>query len=175
MKYHVTIRDREYVVEVEGGRVVVDGTPFEAHFAGIPGTPLFHLLLGAASWTLAAQALEEPGRWALGLAGERFEIAVVDERTREIQRLTGRAPRAPGGGVLRAPMPGLVVRVEVAVGQRVGVGQGLVVVEAMKMENELRAAAGGLVAAVHVAPGQVVEKGAPLVTLEVAEPTEPSR
>lgn len=172
MKYHVTVGVREYAVEVAGGRVVVDGTPWEAHFAGIPCTPLFHLLLGGASWTLAAQALGEPGRWALGLAGERFEVAVVDERTRDIQRLTGRGARAAGGGVLRAPMPGLVVRVEVAPGQRVPAGAGLVVVEAMKMENELRAAGPGVVAAVHVAAGQVVEKGAPLVTLdEVVEPS----
>ena len=53
-------------------------------------------------------------------------------------------------------MPGLVVRVEVEPGQRVDAGAGLVVVEAMKMENELRAAGAGVVAAVHVAPGQVV-------------------
>jgi pyruvate carboxylase subunit B len=68
-------------------------------------------------------------------------------------------------------MPGLVVRIEVAAGQRVDAGAGLVVVEAMKMENELRAPRAGVVAAVHVTAGQTVDKGAPLVTVESPEPS----
>jgi biotin carboxyl carrier protein len=64
-----------------------------------------------------------------------------------------------------APMPGLVVRVSVAVGDTVAVGQGLVVVEAMKMENELRASVAGVVLSVRATPGQPVEKGALLVEL----------
>lgn len=171
MKYHVTVAGREWVVDVDGGQVVVDGIPWEAHFASIPGTPLWHLLLGGDSWTVAAQALDGPGQWALGLAGERYEVAVVDERTRAIQQLTGRRPVADGSGIVRAPMPGLVVRVEAEPGQRVAAGAGLVVVEAMKMENELRAVRDARVAAVHVRAGQTVEKGAPLVTLESAEPS----
>jgi pyruvate carboxylase subunit B len=62
-------------------------------------------------------------------------------------------------------MPGLVVRVHVQEGDEVQAGQGLVVMEAMKMENELRAAAAGTVKRVHVAPGKAVEKGAILVEL----------
>jgi pyruvate carboxylase subunit B len=171
VKYHVTVGGNEWVVEVDGGQVLVDGTPWEAHFAPIPGTPLWHLLLGRDSWTIAAQALDGPGRWALGLAGERYDVSVVDERTRAIQQLTGRRPATDGGGIVRAPMPGLVVRVEAEPGQRVAAGAGLVVVEAMKMENELRAAREARVAAVHVRAGQTVEKGAPLVTLESVEPS----
>jgi pyruvate carboxylase subunit B len=66
-------------------------------------------------------------------------------------------------------MPGMVVRVEVEVGQRVDAGAGLVVVEAMKMENEIRASRPGVVAEVHVGVGQPVEKGAPLVTIDAPE------
>ena len=91
--------------------------------------------------------------------------------TRQIRALTGTRRPARGSGIVVAPMPGLVVRVEVAAGQRVDAGAGLVVVEAMKMENELRAPRAAVVAAVHVAPGQAVEKGAPLVTLESVEPS----
>ena len=125
---------------------------------------------------MAAQPLEGLGeeggqRWALGAVGQRFDVEVVDERTRQIRALTGTRRPASGSGIVVAPMPGLVVRVEVAAGQRVDAGAGLVVVEAMKMENELRAARAAVVAAVHVAPGQAVEKGAPLVTLESVEPS----
>jgi biotin carboxyl carrier protein len=176
VKYYVRVGAKTCEVELEGGRVVVDGRAVEAHLAPVPGTPLHHLLLGGLSWTIAAQALEGLGAdggtpLILGAVGERFEVEAVDERTRQIRALTGARRPVAGGGTVTAPMPGLVVRVEVEPGQRVEAGVGLVVVEAMKMENELRAPRPAVVAAVHVAPGQAVEKGAPLVTLESVEPS----
>jgi pyruvate carboxylase subunit B len=69
------------------------------------------------------------------------------------------------GGVVVAPMPGMVIRLEVEVGQAVQQGGGVAVLEAMKMENEIRAPAGGIVSAIHVAAGQAVDKGAVLVEL----------
>jgi pyruvate carboxylase subunit B len=176
MRYHVTIRSRVFEVDVEGAHVTVDGEQFEAHLAAVPGTPLQHLLLAGNSWTVAAQRLEHAAaqRWALGAVGERFEVEVQDERTSQIQALTGRRPAPAGGGVVKAPMPGLVVRVEVGVGQRVDAGAGLVVVEAMKMENELRAPRPGVVETIHVVAGQAVEKGAALVTLAPVPTSEPS-
>jgi biotin carboxyl carrier protein len=91
---------------------------------------------------------------------------VVDERTRHIRSLTGGADRQRRPGALRAPMPGLVVRVLVEPGQAVSGGGGVVVLEAMKMENELKATADGTVKAVRVRPGEPVEKGQVLVELE---------
>jgi pyruvate carboxylase subunit B len=67
-------------------------------------------------------------------------------------------------------MPGLVVRVDVVPGQSVAAGTGLVVLEAMKMQNELRAGAPGTVATVRVQPGQAVEKGQVLVEFEPTPP-----
>jgi pyruvate carboxylase subunit B len=176
VKYFVTLRSRTYEIDVGGGRVTVDGEPFEAHLAAVPGTPLYHLLLAGSSWTVAAQTLEgvAPLRWALGAVGERFEVEAVDDRTRQIQALTGRGRVPAGGGVVKAPMPGLVVRVEVVVGQQVEIGAGLVVVEAMKMENELRAQRAGVVETIHVAAGQTVDKGASLVTIVPGPNAEPS-
>lgn len=168
MKYFVAIGDATVEVEVEGGRVLLDGAALDAELAALPGSPLYHLLLGGASWTVAAQPLDGPGRWVLGVAGERVEVQVRDERSRPSGAAPG-AGVASRGGVVRAPMPGLVVRVEVAAGQRVDPGAGLVVVEAMKMENELRAPHAGTVETVHVAAGQTVEKGMPLVTLAPTE------
>jgi biotin carboxyl carrier protein len=171
MKYFVTVGGQTLDVEVDGGRVLVGGEAVEAQFATVAGTPLHHLLLGGASWTVAAQPLEEVGRWVLGTGGERVEAIVVDERARQAQAPAGagRAAEPTGGGSVVAPMPGLVVRVEVVAGQRVEAGTGLVVVEAMKMENELRAARAGVVDTVHVTVGQPVEKGAPLVTITSPE------
>lgn len=161
MKYFVTIGGREVPVEVDGERVVVAGREVRAHLTRIPGTPLRHLLAGERSLTVVMEA-GETGHWALEVRGHRTEVEVVDERTRHIRTLTaGRA--AVVAPQLRAPMPGLVVRVLVTPGETVAAGQGLVVLEAMKMENELRAAAAGTVAGVQVGAGQAVEKGQVLV------------
>jgi len=174
MKYHVSLRSRTHIIDVAGGAVTVDGERVEAHWAQIPGTPLIQLLLGKESWTVACQPLDDAGRrWALGAAGERFELDVQDDRAKQIEALTGQGRRPAPGGVVKAPMPGLVVRVEVTAGQEVEAGAGLVIVEAMKMENELRAPQRGVVQQVHVSAGDRVEKGAPLVTLS-AQPSQPS-
>ena len=93
-------------------------------------------------------------------------MEALDERTHAIRALSGAASAPAGPAPLKAPMPGLVVRVNVAVGDEVAAGQGLVVIEAMKMENELRAAAAGRVKAVRVAVGEAVEKGQLLVEME---------
>ena len=76
--------------------------------------------------------------------------------------------RSTGPAPLIAPMPGLLVRVNVQPGDEVQVGQPLVVMEAMKMENELRSTASGIVGSVRVQPGVAVEKGAVLVELRSA-------
>jgi biotin carboxyl carrier protein len=165
VKYFVTVDGREFEVVVDGGRATVDGQEFEAHLEAIPGTPLRHLLLGDQSLSLAI----EPGgrgRWIVSRYGDRREVEVVDERTRHIRSLTGQGAQVRGPAQLRAPMPGLVARVLVEVGQRVEAGAGVVVLEAMKMENELRAAQTGVVRALAAQPGQAVEKGQVLVEFD---------
>ena len=171
VKYLVTIGAHTVEVEVDGTRVTLGGEGLQAQLSPLPGTPLYLLLLAGDSWTVAVQPGEGPGCWALGVVGERVAVEALDEQSR--QRQPAAAPRAgpTGSRTVTAPMPGLVVRIEVAAGQPVEAGAGLVVVEAMKMENELRAPHSGVVATVHVAVGQAVERGAPLVTLASPEPS----
>ena len=83
--------------------------------------------------------------------------------------MTGAGAGALGPAPIRAPMPGLVVKVEVAVGDAVEEGQGMAIVEAMKMENELRAEGAGVVSSIHVAPGDTVAKDEVLIELEPLE------
>jgi pyruvate carboxylase subunit B len=164
MKYHVTVGERVYQVELDGDQVRVDGSTVVASVTTIPGTPVRHLVLDGRSVTLAAQPLE-PGRWAFVSAGEVIEVEVVDERTRHIRSLVGAGKAQAAGGTVKAPMPGLVVRVLVEAGQAVTAGAGLVVLEAMKMENELKSPRTGVVESVAARPGLAVEKGQVLVTL----------
>ena len=96
--------------------------------------------------------------------GLRLRARVESERSLA-SAPADRRPGARGATTVRSPMPGRVVKVLVAAGDAVQAGQPLLVLEAMKMENEVRAAVSGSVAAVHVAPGTPVEHNALLVTL----------
>jgi biotin carboxyl carrier protein len=166
MRYFVTVNGRTYEVELGGSQAVrVDGRALSAELRAVPGTPVKHLLLDGRSYTLIATRANGAG-WALHLDGQRLEVEAVDERTRAIREMTGHSAPARGPKPVRAPMPGLVVRIEVEAGQHVQPGQGVAVIEAMKMENELRADGAGVVARVLVAAGQAVEKGAVLVEFE---------
>lgn len=168
MKYFVTVGEREVVVELDGEHATVDGVPYRsAHLTALPGTPIRHLALDGGSEVLAVEALGR-GLWGVGCRGERHELEVIDERTRHIRSLTGGGARASGPAVLKAPMPGMVMKVSVEPGQRVEAGAALVVLEAMKMENELRAPVAAVVKGVPVQAGQAVEKGQVLVEFEVS-------
>lgn len=167
MRYIVTIAGREIEVEVDGDRVSLAGRVMPAGLTTVPGTPLRQLTVDGRADTVAIERLGS-GRWAVTRLGERTEVEVLDERARHIRSLTAAGDRARGPVVLKAPMPGLVVRVHAAAGQAVAAGASLIVLEAMKMENELRAGAPGVVRAVRVAAGAAVEKGEVLVEFDPA-------
>ena len=165
MRYFVTIAGREVEVDLTGAVPLVDGTPVHAELAALPGTPVRTLLADGRSHQFVANPGERRGRWEISMGGSRLTADAVDERTRAIREMTGGAD-LESEKTVAAPMPGLVVRVEVEVGQHVRAGQGVVIVEAMKMENELKAPADGVVARIEVQPGQTVDKGATLIVLE---------
>jgi acetyl/propionyl-CoA carboxylase alpha subunit len=168
MRYHVTLAGRTVEVELAPDGVRVDGRAVAADLEAVPDGPVRSLLLDGASHRVVARSLEH-GRWDLQLRGRRFGVEVLDERTRQIRAMIGSAGAASGPKPVRAPMPGLVVRVEVAVGDLVQPGQGLVIVEAMKMENELRAETAGRVTAVRIAAGEAVERDQVLIDLAAEE------
>jgi biotin carboxyl carrier protein len=119
------------------------------------------LLEGGASHVVDVS--EQDGVSVVDVDGERYHVR-VEEETRYIIRTLGKKAAA-GGQVLRAPMPGKVVVVEVSVGQVVAPGDGLIVLEAMKMENEFEATVAGTVKEIRVEPGQTVNPGDTLVVI----------
>lgn len=165
MRYAVLVDGQVIEVEVDGDRVTVAGQSYSATLGAIPGTPLRQLMLDGRPSTLAVESLGR-GRWVLVPGGERWEVEVLDERTRHIRSLTGGVDRQLVSPVLKAPMPGLVLRIHVVSGQQVPAGAGLVVLEAMKMENELTSRVAAVVKAVRVQPGEAVEKGQVLLEFE---------
>lgn len=165
MKYVVSIAGREIEVEIDGDRILIEGRTHSAALTIIQGTPLRQLVVDEQPAELTVEP-DGAGRWTIGRNGERWDVEVLDERTRHIRTLTASSARPRGTPPLRAPMPGLVLRVLAEPGQPVAAGDGVVVLEAMKMENELRATVGAVVHAVRVAPGEPVEKGQVLVEFE---------
>ena len=168
MRYHVTVAGRTLVVEISDEGVSLSGQRIDANLATVPGSPVRSLLLDDASHRLVARGAGR-GRWDVGIRGQQLSVDVVDERTRAISEITGAAAAPSGPKPVRAPMPGMVVRVEVAEGDQVSPGQGLLIVEAMKMENELRAETAGRVRRVHVVAGEAVAKDQILVDIAPAE------
>jgi pyruvate carboxylase subunit B len=165
MKYIVDVAGRRLVVEVDGTHVTVDGQRMAASLESIEGTPVRLLRVGDQVHRVLAKRDGARGNYTLDVDGWQFQAEAHDERTRAIRDLAAAARATSGPSPLVAPMPGLVVRVLVAAGDEVAAGQGLVVVEAMKMENELRAAVAARVTAVRAVAGTAVEKGAVLVEL----------
>jgi len=170
MRYFVTLGERTFEVELGAEGARIDGEAADATLANADGTPVRGLRVDAETYRLVAERGAR-GRWKLLLRGRSLEVDVVDERTKAIRDMTGAGAAAAGPRPIVAPMPGMVLQVEVAEGDVVQAGQGIVIVEAMKMENELRAAGSGRVTRVHVRKGQAVEKDQVLVDLEPIEGT----
>lgn len=162
MIYHVAIGDHTFEVLLAPDRVEIDGVVADVDLAGIEGTLVRSLLMDGASHRLLARR-ERKSHWDLHLQGRRLQAEVLDEPTLAIRELTPVVSRLVGLTPVRAPMPGLVVRVDVAVDDVVTAGQRLAIIEAMKMENELTAAAAARVTAVLMAQGDTVERHQVLV------------
>ena len=141
-----------YTVSLEGQTLVVDAQPV--------GAAAMSLLVDGQSHLAAVERRE--GGYTVHLREDTLDVDLA-----EAAAGASAAPRRASAGPLRitAPMPGRLVKVLVEPGQEVGAGQGLVVMEAMKMENELRAPRAGRVAEVHARERQAVETGALLVVL----------
>lgn len=163
MRYYARAGEREYVVDIEDDRVLVDGEAVEVNIEQIGADELYSVLFGGRSYEL----LIEPRRYSydITLQGELHSIQVEDERTRRMN--ANRKLLLPEGELaILAPIPGLVVKVLVAENDEIEEGQPLLLLEAMKMENELRALRPGRIKQVKVAAGQRVEQHAVLIVLE---------
>ncbi|MEO8195008.1 MAG: biotin/lipoyl-containing protein [Gemmatimonadales bacterium] len=165
MRYVVDLGSKRHEVNVDGETVTEGGHTVLARIEEIEGTPVRMVTLGSEVHRIVVRRGASRGVYTLWVDGYRFEVEALDERTRTIRDMTAATSKSSGPAPLIAPMPGLIVRVNAVVGDQVQAGQGLVVMEAMKMENELRSSSAGTVKAVHVVPGKAVEKGTVLIEL----------
>jgi pyruvate carboxylase subunit B len=166
VRYFVDVDGESVIVNVEPGRVQLNDESIVAELADVPGTPVFHLAVGNAVFSIVVTPGNARGEYTVWTDEHRLEVEVLDERSRAIRDMTRTSAARSGPASLVAPMPGLIVRLAVQVGETVTAGQSLVVMEAMKMENELRAATPGTVKSIQVEVGAAVEKGVLLVEME---------
>ncbi len=164
-----TLAGRDVAITVERGR---DGQ-WRVSLDGAPAHPVDAVEIRPGTWSILIDGRSivvdvdrRPAGTALLLAGEEILVELADARNRRLAQTVGAAGRAAARGeIVRAPIAGKVVKLLVAAGAEVTPGQGVAVLEAMKMENEIRADRGGTVERVHVQPGQSVDSGELLVTL----------
>ncbi len=165
MKYLARVGDKAYEIEINADdEVIVDGKRLEVDFRSVFGQPVYSLILDGHSY----EAYVQPSDAGLNvlLLGQQHVVAVEDERQRRLRESSGGPVATQGEFHLRSPMPGLIVAVPVAVGQQVTRGQDMIILESMKMQNELKAPRDGVVSRIRVKPGDSVEHNQSLITLE---------
>jgi biotin carboxyl carrier protein len=161
----VTTRGSLYRVAIHPGaqeRSEAPPTVLEVDAVHLPGAAL-SLLVDGKSARVDLEPCKD-GSLSVLVGEQTHAIELLDER-RLLLRQAGGKFSLEGPQRVDAPMPGKVVRVLVNLGDTVAEGQGLVVVEAMKMENELRSPKAGVVKELHAQEGQAVESGAKLVVI----------
>jgi biotin carboxyl carrier protein len=169
MKYQVRHGQRSFEVEIHGEpphyTLSIDGHEAHADAATLGDDSLLSILLENVSFLAhAVPAGTSRGRLEVSIAGKSCTFDVLDELSAMAQQM--HAPQAQGRVVLESPMPGMVVGIRVSPGERVEPGTPLVVVEAMKMQNELASEVHGVVHEVPARLNQPVESGAPLIVIE---------
>lgn len=165
MKYLADLGATNYTIDIDHpGEVVVDGVTHVVSLEPVNRGTTFSILIDDKSYE--AYVERRDGVYYVEIGSERHAVAVEDERLARLKHMLGAGDDVGGEIVVKAPMPGLVVAVRVEVGDTVEPGQGVAILEAMKMENEMKAARGGTVKAIRVRPGQAVNQGETLVVLE---------
>jgi biotin carboxyl carrier protein len=107
----------------------------------------------------------ENGRQRARIKNQSIELSIESAEFKLLRTVLGRTGSDTTGVEIKAPMPGLVAKIEVVEGQRISAGAGLVILEAMKMENELRAPISGTIAKIFISEKATVEKGQSLLTI----------
>jgi len=168
VKYYARAGDKEYecTLQAENGRlfVVVGGQRFRADLRHIPSSHAYSLLLDGKSYEFTLHEAEDEIELSGG-AG-LFHVQVEDARTHAARAKTAGVREIGGVRTIRAVMPGIVREVRVQAGAEVAKGDALLILEAMKMQNEIRADHAGTVKCVHVTAEETVDKGAKLVDIE---------
>ena len=161
MRYTTIIQDETFEIEIQqDGSVIINGKRHEIDLLSLSSSQ-FSIIADNRSMEVVVE--EQDGNYEILLEGRLFEGRVLDERALLVARRTGGL--GTNSGELTSPMPGLIVKVLVEPGQLVEKGDTVVILESMKMQNELKATKDGLVEQLKVDSNDIVEKGQLLLVI----------
>jgi biotin carboxyl carrier protein len=164
VKYITTVGEKDFSVEVlDKHHVSINGKVMDVDFENISGQPVYSLVIDGRSYE--AYVYEGEERLEVLLQGQQYAVDVEDEREKRLKAAAGGAVSDSGEFQLKAPMPGLVVAVPVQQDQEVAKGDVLLILESMKMQNELKSPRAGKVTRVRVKAGDAVEQRQTLLTV----------
>lgn len=164
MKYVTTIDNQEFEIEVVDERYIRIGERLlEVDFESVSGQPVFSLILDGKSYESFVYQGDED--WEVLIRGRQYQVKIEDEREKRLKAAAGGGVVEGGEFHLKAPMPGLVVAVLIEEGQDVKKGQVMLILESMKMQNELKAPRDGTMGRVRVKVGESVEQRQTLLSV----------
>jgi biotin carboxyl carrier protein len=156
MRYITTIGEREYLIEIiDEHTLLVNGVRYHIDFESVSEQPVYSLLLDGRSFE--SYVYEGDDGLQVLLRGAHYQASVEDEREKRLRSATRGGVAEHAEFHLKAPMPGLVVAIPVSEGQTVSKGDVLLVLESMKMQNELKSPRAGTVSRMRVKVGDSVE------------------
>jgi len=168
MKYLAKISDKELTVHLQNNgeilEVSVEGEKFPVELKRIGGTNTYSFLMENRSFEV--EIYKNETSYVLHHRGRSYKCFVEDERSSRLRKALKQKSPSIKDNEIKSPMPGLVVAIEVAEGQKVTAGQGIIIIEAMKMENEIKAPFDAVVKTIKVKPKQAVEMNQVLIILE---------
>jgi biotin carboxyl carrier protein len=163
MKYITTVDGTEFTLEIiDEKHILVNGKILEIDFESVDGQPVYSLLIDGKSHEGYVYADET--NWQVLLRGRLYQATVEDEREKRLKTTTGGISE-DGEFHLKAPMPGLIIAIPVSEGELVQKGQVLIILESMKMQNELKSPRDGKIHRIRVKPGDTVEQKQPILNV----------
>lgn len=164
MKYQTIVNGETFDIDInEDGRILVNGDPRAVDFRVLRRGELYSMLLDHLSFEAVVEERDEI--YHVLMDGDLYEVEVTDERSRRLANAFMAFGDTGGEVSIRAPMPGLIVRMAVEEGQAVSKGETLIILESMKMENELKSPRDGTIHRILVSVGENVEQNKVLVTV----------
>jgi biotin carboxyl carrier protein len=165
MKYITEVGERSYIIDVEReGEVVLNGQERQLDFRAIDQEGLYSLLVDNKSYEVLVVE-ESDGQLHVVIDGAYYTVNVMDERAKRLAEAAGGFAPPSGEQGVKSPMPGLIAATPVNEGDTVKKGQVVIVLESMKMQNELKSPRDGTVTALKVTAGQAVEQGQVLLVI----------
>jgi len=168
MKYFAQSSDKEYVIEVQNSgetlTVLLGGKPVHIDFSKIGDGNFFSMLRDGKSYQLFVEPNEHG--YLVSVNGRKYVVELEDEKSRMVRKVIKSDAQKQGQVELKSPMPGLIVKINAEENQQVQRNDSLLIIEAMKMENEIRATSPGTIKKIMAREGDSVEKDTVLMIIE---------